>query len=63
MNGEKALLQQHNNAASNIEQVPEATPQHPTKQQLYGHLPPFTKTIKVDEPDMQDTAREAGTSL
>ena len=21
--------------------------QHPTKQQLYGHLPPITKTIKV----------------
>ena len=21
--------------------------QHPTKQQLYGHLPPFTKTIKI----------------
>ena len=35
--------------------------QHPTKQLLYGHLPPITKTIK-DEPDMQDTAGEAGTS-
>ena len=35
--------------------------QHPTKQQLYGHLPPITKTIK-DEPDMQDTAGEVGTS-
>ena len=21
--------------------------QHPTKQQLYGHLPPITKTIQV----------------
>ena len=21
--------------------------QHPTKQQLYGHLPPITKTIKI----------------
>ena len=35
--------------------------QHPTKQQLYGHLHPVTKTIK-DEPVMQDTAGEAGTS-
>ena len=29
--------------------------QHPTKQQLYGHLPPITKTIQ-DEPNMRDTA-------
>ena len=36
--------------------------QHPTKQQLYGHLPPITKTIKVNEPDIQDSAGEAGTS-
>ena len=35
--------------------------QHPTKQQLYGHLPPITKTIK-DDSVMQDTAGEAGTS-
>ena len=36
--------------------------QHPTKHQLYGHLPPITKLSKLDEPDMQDTAGEAGTS-
>ena len=36
--------------------------QHPTKHQLYGHLPPTTKTIKLDERDMQDTAGEPGTS-
>ena len=35
--------------------------QLPTTQQLYGHLPPITKT-KLDEADMQDTAGEAGTS-
>ena len=35
--------------------------QHPTKNQLYGYLPPITKT-KLDEPDMQDTAGEAETS-
>ena len=33
--------------------------QHPTKHQLYGYLPPVMKTIQV-EPDMQDTAGEAG---
>ena len=32
--------------------------QHPTKQQLYGHLPPITKILKLDEPDMQKTAGE-----
>ena len=37
---EKAWRQLHKNAASNIEQVPK-------KQQLYGHLPLITKTIKV----------------
>ena len=41
---EKARRQLHKNAASNSEQVLEAAP---TKQQLYGHLPPIIKTIKV----------------
>ena len=36
--------------------------QHPTKQRLYGPLPPITKLSKLDELDMQDTAGEAGTS-
>ena len=37
--------------------------QHPTKRQLYGHLPPPTRKLsKLDEPDMQDTAGEVGTS-
>ena len=35
--------------------------QHPTKQQLYSHLHPI-KLSKLDEPDMKDTAGEAGTS-
>ena len=35
---------------------------HPTKQQLYGHLQPIMKTIKLDEPDMRDTVGEIGTS-
>ena len=42
--GEKARQQLQKNAASNIEQVLEATP---TKHQLYSHLPPITKTIQV----------------
>ena len=32
--------------------------QQPTRHQLYGHMPPITKTI---QPDMQDTAGQAGT--
>ena len=34
--------------------------QHLTKQQLYGNLP--RKLSKLDEPDMQDTTGEVGTS-
>ena len=36
--------------------------QHPTKHQLYGHLPPSRKLSKLDEPDTQDTAGVAETS-
>ena len=36
--------------------------QHPTRHQLYGHLPPITKTNRLDEPDTPDTAGEARTS-
>ena len=35
---------------------------HPSKQQLYGHLPLITKLSKLDKPDVQDTAGEVGTS-
>ena len=35
--------------------------QHPTRHQLYGHLPPSWKLYKSDELDMQDTAGEART--
>ena len=35
---------------------------HPTRHQLYGHLPLSRKRFKLDEPDMQDTAGEAGTN-
>ena len=36
--------------------------QHPTKQQLYGHVPPISKTSKLDEQNMQDTAGEGWTN-
>ena len=37
--GEEARRQFHKNVASNIEQF---MVQHPTRHQLYGHLPPMT---------------------
>ena len=43
--GEEARWQLHKNAACNPEQV--LAQQHPTRHQLYGHLPPITKTIQV----------------
>ena len=36
--------------------------EHPTKQQMYGQQPPTTK-IKLDEPDIRDTAGEVRTNL
>ena len=36
--------------------------QHPTRHQLYGHLPLSRKLFKLDKPDMQDTAGEVGTN-
>ena len=40
----------------------ESWKQHPTKQQLYGHLFPLRKLSKLDEPDIRGTAGEVGTS-
>ena len=58
--GEKARRQLHRNAASNIEQVLEATPHKaPTIRPPSSHQ---EKLSKQDELDMQDTAGEAGTS-
>ena len=42
--GEETRWQLHKNAACNPEQVLQ---QHPTRHQLYGHLPLITKTIQV----------------
>ena len=41
--GEEARRQLHKNAAS----LNKSWRQHPTRHQLYGHLPPITKTIQV----------------
>ena len=58
--GEEAGRQLHKNVASNIEQVLAATPNEaPTIRPPASH---HKKLSKLDEPDMQDTAGEAGTS-
>ena len=58
--GEEPRRQLYKNAASNLEQVLAATPHKtPTVR------PPALlsrKLFKLDEPDMQDTAGEAGTN-
>ena len=60
MDGEKAWGQLHKNAASNIEQVMEVTlPQSSSCTTTYL---PSRKLSELDEPDMQDTAGEAGTN-
>ena len=58
--GDKARRQLHKNAASNIKQVLEATPPQSTNYTA-TYLPSW-KLYKLDKPDMQDTAGEAGTS-
>ena len=42
--GEEVRRQLHKNATCNLKQV---LAEHPTRHQLYGHLPPITKTIQV----------------
>ena len=58
--GEEARWQLHKNAARNLEQVLAATPHKtPTvRPPAFYH----EKLFKLDEPDMQDTAGEAGTN-
>ena len=58
--GEKARRQLHKNATTNIEQVQEETPHKtPTIRPPTSHHENYPK---LDEPDMQDTARKVGTS-
>ena len=58
--GEEARRQLHKNAASNSEQVLAATPHTaPTIQPPASHQ---EKLYGLDEPDMQNTAGETGTS-
>ena len=58
--GEEATRQLHKNVASNIEHVLAATPQQGTS--YTATCLPSRKLYKLDEPDMQDTAGETGTS-
>ena len=58
--GEEVRRQLHKNAASNLEQVLAATPHKtPTVRPPASY---HKKLFKLDEPDMQDTAGEAGTN-
>ena len=57
--GEEARRQLHKNATCNLKQVLAAIP---SRHQLYGTYPLSRKLFKLDEPDMQDTAGEAGTN-
>ena len=59
MAGEEARRQLHKNAASNIERPVGNTPQDTN---YTATCLPSRKLYKLDEPDMQDTAGEAGTS-
>ena len=60
MYGEKAWRQLRKNAASNIEQdVKDSTTQSSSCTATYH---PLRRLSKFDEPDMQDTAGEVGTS-
>ena len=58
--GEEARRQLHKNAACNLEQVLAATP-HKTPN-CTATCPLSRKLFKLDEPDMHDTAGEAGTN-
>ena len=57
--GEEARRQLHKKVASNIEQILDNTPQ--STNYTATNLP-SPKLSKLDKPDMQDTAGEAGTS-
>ena len=57
MAGEEARRQLHKNVASNLEQVLAATPHNYTVTCL-----PSRKLSRLDEPEMEDTAGEAGTN-
>ena len=53
--GEEARRQLHKNATCNLELVPQDT-------NCTATCPLSRKQFKLDEPDMQDTAGEAGTN-
>ena len=58
--GEDARRQLHKNAVSNLEQVLAATPHKTPTVRPPASYHDSRKQFKLDEPDMQDTAGEAG---
>ena len=58
--GEEARRQLHKNAACNLKQVPGGNTPQDTN--CTATCPLSRKLFKLDEPDMQDTAGEAGTN-
>ena len=58
--GENTRQQLHKNAASNTEKNPGGNT--PQSTNYTATCLPSRKLFKLDEPDMQDTAGEAGTS-
>ena len=61
--GEEARRQLHKNATCNLKQVLAATPHKtPTVRSPTPYHENYSKLFKLDEPDMQDTAGEAGTN-
>ena len=59
-NGQKAWGQLHKNAVSNMEEVTQAAPHKAAA--IQPPTPYHKKNSKLDELDLQDTAREVGTS-
>ena len=60
MDGEKDWQQLHKNAASNIEQILEATPHKAAA--VRSPTSHHENYPRLDEPDLQDTAGKVGTS-
>ena len=58
--GKEARRQLHKNATCNLKQVLAATPHKTPTIRPPAPCPLSRKLFKLDEPDMQDTAGEAG---
>ena len=54
------MIYKHKSKKLNISKIlNKSWQQHPTRHQLYGHLPLSRNLFKLGEPDMQDIAGEA----